>query len=122
MRVVAGSGTATTAPTGRSGFGLIEVTLQIRKIQTTALKAKKVYYLSVVPQDSTGQEWYETDVEDVPPPNHYGMKNKNDDSWFDCPFCSHPLDIFFPTWGSSGSCAGTGCDMFSIGVTGKEHR
>ncbi len=104
-KVVTGNGTATTRPTGRTGFGLTEVTLQIKKIQRTALKAKTVYFLNVLPQDSTGQLWYETDVEDVPPPNHFGLKNKNDDSFFNSPF----LENYFPTWGSNGAASVATC-------------
>jgi hypothetical protein len=117
-KVVAhGTGTATTAPTGRTGFGLTEVTLQIKKLKkAVSLKAKTVYFMYIEPQDSTGQLWYESDVEDVPPANHVGAKNHNDDSFFNSSFFGF---TYGPTWGSSGVCAGTGCDMFSVGVTGK---
>jgi hypothetical protein len=115
-KVVAGTATATTAPTGRTGFSLVEYTVQITKIKKTAVKAKTVYFMNIEPQDSTGQLWYESDVEDVPPPNHVGAKDHNDDSFFNSSFFGF---TYAPTWGSTGVCAGTGCDMFSVGVTGK---
>jgi len=109
-----GTGTSTSTATGRTGFGLTEVTLQIKKLaKKCALKAKTVYFLNIEPQDSTGQLWYESDVEDVPPPNHFGVKNKQDDSFFDSSFFG------FTFSNTLNVCGGTGCDMFSIGVTGK---
>jgi hypothetical protein len=65
-----------------------------------------------------------SDVEDIHPHNHFGSANVNDNSFFD----STAFGLsFLPTWGGTGVCATqpalaittVGCDMFSVGITGR---
>lgn len=86
-----------------------------------ALTAGK-YWMTLVPyctnpNDSAcqGQQFFLLDEEDVPPLNHYGPKNVLDASYFTSQ--QHGA-YYMPTWGPSGACGGTGCDMFSVGLMG----
>jgi hypothetical protein len=106
---------------GRFNCGTIEFFCQsvvVRGINS-ALQSGR-YWLSVVPEcaGSGGcgnAEFFLADVEDNPPPNHYGPIEPWDDSFF----TSKTLGAYFqPSWGSSGACGGIGCDRFSAGVLG----
>lgn len=80
------------------------------------------YWLAVVPNCDNPNDsqcglarYFLADVEDNPPLNHFGPKNVLDASYF----TSKQFDSFYaPTWGSSGTCGGSGCDMFSAGLLG----
>jgi hypothetical protein len=80
------------------------------------------YWLTVVPNCDNPNDsqcglarYFLADVEDNPPLNHFGPKNVRDASYF----TSKQFDSFYaPTWGSSGTCSGDGCDVFSAGLLG----
>jgi len=78
------------------------------------------YWLLLEPQCTdankcSGVSYYAADVEDNPPPHHYGPLEPWDASFFSSDTFG---DSFAPTWGASGVCEGTGCDRFSAGVMG----
>jgi hypothetical protein len=114
--VCSGKASATFTPTGRSAFDLIEYTLLIRPVYC-ALPAG-TYWLSVLPQCTNQNDnncshaaYYESDVEDRPPLNHYGPLQPWDASFYCSETCS-------PAWGTNGPCQGIGCDRFSAGLLG----
>jgi len=115
--VCSGSDRATATPTGRQGYGLVELTYQIKKLPKSCQLTKGTYWLNIEPQyaPSTEEIGYLGDVEDVSPRHHYGSKNVTDDSYFNAPQFD---DNYVPTAGPEGACGGIGCDMFSIGITG----
>ena len=111
------TGSAAMAAYGESDFGYVQYSYTIKKLaKPCPLRKGKVYFVSLVliTQNGIG---YVVDVEDSPAPNHKGWKNVLDDSFFSSNLYGTPYE---PTWGSSGACDGTGCDAFSIALTGKK--
>ena len=120
--VATGTDACTSTATGRSGFGAPEFTVQVTPATPPpTLEESTEYWLVVVPtctnpsDGSCFSQWFETDVEDVPPMNAVGPAEPLDMSFFDSPFFGFS---FFPTGGPSGLCGGFGCDAFSAGLIG----
>jgi len=117
------SGTAksTDAPTGRSGFGLVEYT-HLVKFKAVDVSTKGRYWINVTPQCTNANDsncdsarYFESDVEDNPPQNHVGScTNVQDDSFWNSTSFGQNWTQVTP----SGSCGGIGCDAFSAGVLG----
>jgi hypothetical protein len=116
--VCSGVDNATLAPTGRQGFGYKEYTVQIKKFKKACQLKAGQYWLEIQPQDLHAQTFfYQTDVENVPPRNHFGPLGTLDDSFW----TSKTFGAFFqPTWGTGGACGTIGCDQFSDGLTGTQ--
>jgi hypothetical protein len=81
------------------------------------LKKGTVYYVNMLPTYGNGYYGYVVDVEDPKPANHRGWKNILDDSYFNSAAFGA---TYQPTWGPGGACHQTGCDAFSIALTGTE--
>ncbi|MGB3549402.1 MAG: hypothetical protein WA993_01835, partial [Candidatus Binatus sp.] len=116
-----GAANGTIAATGRSDFGFTEYTVSV-KFKTAVVLNPGTYWLNITPQcanpdDSacSGSAFYESDVEDSPPPNHVGPANVLDDSFLNSSFYSFN---YLPTQGTV--CDGVGCDAFSFGLIGTE--
>ncbi len=116
--VCSGTDKATFTPTGRSGFGYREYTVQIKKFQQPCQLTAGQYWLMIQPQDIHANSFfYETDVEDTPPRHHFGPKGTPADSfWTSKTFNAYYQD----TWGTNGACGSRGCDQFSDGLTGTQ--
>jgi len=116
--VCSGADNATFTPTGRTGFGYKEYTVQIKKLkQPCQLKAGQ-YWLMIQPQDNHSNSFfYETDVEDTPPRHHFGPQATLDDSFWTS---KANAAYYQPTWGTNGACGSRGCDQFSDGLTGTQ--
>jgi hypothetical protein len=119
--IASGTARATYTPTGRSGFGYTEYTVLVHTPTVIVLRPG-TYWLTVVPlctnsADSLcgGALYYESNTEDSPPLDHYGLLEPNDLSYFNSADFG---DTYAPTWGPSGACGGVGCDRFSAGVLG----
>jgi hypothetical protein len=111
------SGHAVLTQYGESDFGLIQYSYTVKKLRHACkvqAGKKGATYISLLPVSSNGYG-YVADVEDMKPKHHRGWKNDLDDSYFQGSEYSYQ-----PTWGSSGACAGNGCDLFSIALTGKQ--
>ena len=112
------SGTATIAVYGEGDFGFTQYSYTVKKLaKACAMRAgiKGPTYVNMVPTSANGYG-YLVDVQDANPVNHYGWKNNVDNSYFNGPVFGATYEA---TWGSSGACGGTGCDEFSIALTGK---
>ncbi len=109
-------GTVTAKPYGETFSGLIQYSFTIKRLKPSCkLKKGTTYFLNLLPTYSSDSVGYLLDVEDKRAPNHRGWPNVWDDSYF----WGLSGDInYFPTWGSSGVCAGVGCDLFSVALTG----
>ncbi len=120
--IAQGETPATLTPTGRSWDGMTEYTALGRLTPETAVTLSTgVYWMTAIPictNPRCGEtDFYLSDVEDIPAPNHKGIQ-PNDDSYLLAPSDG---GFFVPTWGSSGACAGNGgggCDKFSAGLLG----
>jgi hypothetical protein len=119
--VASGTSPATSTPTGRSGFGLVEYTVQVTGLSITLTAG--TYWMSVVPTCSNTADpycngvFFLSDVEYInsKPTNAFGPPEPLDASFFDSPYFGL---AFNPTYGSAGACLGDGCDAFSAGVLG----
>lgn len=121
--VASGTSAATSTPTGRAAFALIEFTVQVTGLSFVLTPGE--YWMSVVPLCTNtadafcGGVWFESDVEyiNVKPKNAFGPAEPVYASFFDSP-------VFLSTFGVAnsgvGACGGAGCDAFSAGVLGKE--
>jgi hypothetical protein len=116
-----GTAKASYKPTGRSGFGLTEYTVQVKLADNEKKECKetnKVIFFSVVPvclssQCSTSNRYFESDEEDEPGIHHIGPKNIIDDSFINS-------SSFGFVWAQTGpALCGIGCDMFSTGIIGQ---
>lgn len=118
--VCSGTADATATPTGRQGYALVELTYQIRKLAEPCILSAGTYWINVEPQYPEISEFGAlSDVEDMPPPHHFGTANILDQSFFNSlEDLSRFSTDFAPAAGSEGFCGGIGCDMFSVGVTG----
>ena len=111
--VCSGSGLPTVIPTGRSGFGLPEVTILITGISCPILENGS-YWMTLVP--TSPAIGFLSDVEDNSPVNIQGPGTEPTDLSF---FVS---DFFgFPNFSNTTDiavCGNLGCDSFSAGVVG----
>lgn len=125
VTIAQGTIRATWTPTGRSFDGLTEYTALGHLTPSTAVTITQsgVYWMTAIPvctDPSCGSaNFYLTDVEDVPAPNHKGVQ-PNDDSFYLWPNGQY---FFAPTAYPNGVCNGvggngTGCDKFSAGLLG----
>jgi len=120
--VASGTSPATSTPTGRAAFDLIEFTIQVTGLAFELTPGS--YWMTVVPVCTNtgnpycGEVFFENDVEYINtlPTNAYGPPEPVDASFFDSPYFGV---IFDPTNGPLGACGGLGCDAFSAGVLGK---
>jgi len=113
--VASGNGSSTLTPTGRSFDGYAEFTVMTR-VREFQLQPG-TYWLSMLPQctnkanPSCAQEdYFASNVEDVPPPNAKGISPWNDSFLT----YAHGGDYYTPTWDYPISC----CNRFSAGAIG----
>ena len=119
--VASGTSAATSTPTGRSAFGLLEYTIQVEGLSIVLTPGE--YWLSVVPLCTNPADpfctgvFFLSDVEYVntTPANTVGPTEPQDAAFFDSPFFGRSFD---PTNSGVGACGGFGCDSFSAGVLG----
>jgi len=118
--VCSGTGTDSYIATGRNGFGLNEYTVKVYLSGCPALTSGTIYWEAVVP-NCTGSNgncpsarYFNSDVEDKPATHQLGFQPKQAAVWTSGFFGA----TFEATAGTSGACAGTGCDRFSNGVLG----
>jgi hypothetical protein len=117
--VASGSSPNSFKATGRIDFGLGEYTVKVFITPSVTLTSG-TYFMVVVPQcvmtnvTCPGARYFLTDVEDKPPVNKRGFQMSND-AFFNSTFFGANYE---PTWGSTGACAGLGCNRFSFGVIG----
>lgn len=118
--LAAGTNSIGITATGRSAFGLIECRVSVTLPSALDLSAG-TYFFGVVPYCTNsnnntclGQRYFLSDSPDQPPLNgkHYPQP---DNSFIN----SGSFGLTWaPTWGSSGECAGVGCQRFSAGLAG----
>lgn len=116
--VASGTSAATYNATGRNGFGLNEYTVFVDLSGSPVSLSSGHYFLEVVPyctnpNDSNcgSARYFESDTQGI---NRQGRQTKDDSFWNSSFFGAN----YAPTWGSTGGCAGLGCDWFSTGVRG----
>jgi hypothetical protein len=122
-KVVAnGAAPATYTATGRHGFGQKEYRLMLTIDPPVKLKAG-LYWMTAIPECKNPTDracasasYYLSDVEDVSRKHAFG-REPNDRSWY---FSGDFGYFYYPTWGATGACNGTGCDRFSAGAVGTE--
>jgi len=111
--ICSGTGMPTVTPTGRSGFGLPEVTILITGISCPILETGN-YWFTLVP--TSPAIMFLSDVEDNSPTNIQGPGSEPADlsffvsSFFGFPSFANTTDI--------AVCGNIGCDSFSAGVVG----
>lgn len=111
--ICSGTGMPTVTPTGRSGFGLPEVTILITGISCPILENGS-YWMTLVP--TSPAIMFLSDVEDNSPTNIQGPGSEPADlsffvsSFFGFPNFANTTDI--------AVCGNIGCDSFSAGVVG----
>ena len=111
--VCSGSGVPSVTPTGRSGFGLPEVTILITGISCPILENGS-YWMTLVPTSPAVA--FLSDVEDNSPVNIQGPGSEPVDLSF---FVSTAFG--FPSFSNTTDatvCGNIGCDSFSAGVVG----
>jgi hypothetical protein len=111
--ICSGTGVPTVTPTGRSGFGLTEVTIMITGISCPILENGS-YWMTMVPTSLAIP--FLSDVEDNSPVNIQGPGTEPADLSF---FVSNAFG--FPNFANTTDaavCGGIGCDSFSAGVIG----
>jgi hypothetical protein len=121
--VDSGTSPATSTPTGRSGFGLLEYTIQVKGLSVTLTSGS--YWMAVIPICNNLADpycngvFFLSDVEYInsTPTNAFGSAEPTDAAFFDSPYFGESFD---PTNGPVGACAGFGCDAFSAGVLGRK--
>jgi len=119
--VASGTSAATSTPTGRFGFGLLEYTVQVTGLSFTLTPG--TYWLSVVPLCTNtadpycGGVFFLSDVEYInsPAAQAFGPAEPADAAFLDSTYFGLSFD---PTNGPLGACGGLGCDSFSAGVLG----
>jgi len=120
--VASGTSPATSTPTGRAAFSLIEYTIQVTGLSFDLTSGS--YWMIVVPVCTNtadpycSEVFFESDVDyiNATPTNAYGPPEPLDASFFDSSLFAASFD---PTNGPLGACGGSGCDAFSAGVLGK---
>lgn len=111
--VCSGTGVPTVTPTGRSGFGLPEVTILITGISCPILENGS-YWFTLVPTSPAIA--FLSDVEDNSPANIQGPGTEPSDlSFFVSSFFGFAS---FANTTDAAVCGGIGCDAFSAGVVG----
>lgn len=111
--ICSGTGTPSVTPTGRSGFGLPEVTILITGISCPILETGN-YWFTLVP--TSPAIMFLSDVEDNSPANIQGPGTEPvDSSFFVSSFFGFPN---FSNTTDAAVCGGIGCDSFSAGVVG----
>lgn len=120
--VANGAAPAQYFPTGGQGFGMKEYTI-VATIAPAVTLAAGEYWMTIVPECTNpidracaAAAYYLADVEDVPRHQSRGDEPKDESYYFSGDFGY----FYWPTWGSTGACQGTGCDRFSAGVIGNE--
>jgi len=119
--VASGSSPDSFTATGRNAFGLGEYTVKAF-LTPSVILTSGAYYMIVVPEcvltNSTcpSARYFLSDAEDKPPANKRGFQQSND-AFFNSSFFAANYE---PTWGSTGACAGLGCNRFSFGVLGNQ--
>jgi hypothetical protein len=111
--ICSGTGMPTVTPTGRSGFGLPEVTILITGISCPILENGS-YWFTLVPTSPAIA--FLSDVEDNSPANIQGPGSEPVDlSFFVSNFFGFPS---FANATDATVCGNIGCDSFSAGVVG----
>jgi len=111
--ICSGTATPTVTPTGRSGFGLPEVTILITGISCPILENGS-YWFTLVPTSPAIA--FLSDVEDNSPANIQGPGSEPVDlSFFVSNFFGFPS---FANATDATVCGNIGCDSFSAGVVG----
>jgi hypothetical protein len=111
--ICSGSGVPSVTPTGRSGFGLPEVTVLITGISCPILENGS-YWFTLVP--TSPAILFLSDVEDNSPANIQGPGTEPiDSSFFVSTFFGFPN---FANTTDIAVCGNIGCDSFSAGVAG----
>jgi hypothetical protein len=111
--ICSGTGMPTVTPTGRSGFGLPEVTILITGISCPILENGS-YWMTLVP--TSPAIFFLSDVEDNSPANIQGPGTEPADlSFFVSNFFGFPN---FANTTDIAVCGNIGCDSFSAGVVG----
>ncbi|HEY7402220.1 MAG TPA: hypothetical protein VIB39_01760 [Candidatus Angelobacter sp.] len=111
--ICSGTGVPTVTPTGRSGFGLPEVTIAITGVSCPVLENGS-YWMTLVP--TSAAILFLSDVEDNSPANIQGPGTEPTDLSF---FVSTAFG--FPSFANTTDiavCGNIGCDAFSAGVIG----
>lgn len=117
--VAFGTAADSYTPTGRSGMGLTEYTVKVF-ITPSVVLTSGTYFMAVIPQcytnnvNCTTARYFLSDCEDRPPANKVGYQQSND-AFLNSGFFGANYE---PTWGTTGACAGKGCNRFSFGVIG----
>ena len=112
--VCSGTAAPTVTPTGRSGFGLPEVTVMVTGISCPTNLENGSYWMTLVA--SSPAVLFVSDVEDNSPTNIQGPGSEPADLSF---FVSIPFG--FPNFANTTDtavCGNIGCDSFSAGVIG----
>ncbi|HXW93169.1 MAG TPA: hypothetical protein VEK33_21650 [Terriglobales bacterium] len=123
--VASGTSAATSTPTGRAAFDLIEYTVQVTGLSFDLTSGS--YWMIVVPLCTNTADpycsgvFFESDVEylNVTPTNAFGPAEPVYAAFFDSPAFGFSFD---PANGPLGACGGFGCDAFSAGVLGLKAR
>jgi hypothetical protein len=111
--ICSGTGTPTVTPTGRTAFGLPEVTILITGISCPILENGS-YWFTLVPTSPAIA--FLSDVEDNSPTNIQGPGTEPiDSSFFVSTFFGFPS---FANATDAAVCGNIGCDSFSAGVVG----
>jgi len=111
--ICSGTGTPSVTPTGRSGFGLPEITILITGISCPILETGN-YWMTLVP--TSPAIMFVSDVEDNSPTNIQGPGSEpTDSSFFVSSFFGFPN---FANTTDVAVCGNIGCDSFSAGVVG----
>lgn len=110
--VCSGTGVPTVTPTGRSAFGLPEMTVLITGINCPPILESGSYWFTLVP--TSPAIFFVSDVEDNSPANIQGPGSEPDDlSFFVSDFFGIPN---FNNATDPNVCGNFGCDRFSAGV------
>jgi len=119
--IASGTSSATWTPTGRTwqnGYFTEYTALAHLQAQQFVTLTSGIYWLAAVPMCTNSDcglaDFYLSDVEDVPAPNHKGVQ-PNDDSYFVWGGGGY---FFSSAWGPTGPCQ-SGCDKFSFGLLGR---
>ncbi len=118
--VANGAAPATYTPTGRGFNGMQEYITQAT-IDPPVVLTSGEYWMSLVPECKNpidracaAAAYYLEDVEDTPSKRAVGFEPV-DGAFYDSGIFGY---FFWPTWGNTGACQGTGCDRFSVGIVG----
>jgi len=101
--------------TGRSFAGYVEYSYTCSLKKAVKLTIGTNYWVSMLPTFTAGNYAYVSDVEDMPAPNQYGWGNITYNTFITSSYFSVN---YAPTWGSAGTCGGSGCDQFSVALGG----